>query len=105
MVFGSLQSTSGLICLLIGAYIDNEIVDLYLIEKDVDLSTLKLQEEEVSEVKCIFILKKYSIIIWTHQDIHYTELEKMCLGSDPTLVHFYQPSYGQLFVELRKRYK
>lgn len=37
-----------------GKYIDNELVDVYLIERDVDLATLTLQKEEVSEVKCIF---------------------------------------------------
>lgn len=37
----------------LGKYIDNELVDLYLVEKDVNLSDLKLQEEEVSDAKCI----------------------------------------------------
>jgi hypothetical protein len=39
----------------IGKYIDNELVDVYLVEKDVKLSDLKLQVEEVSDAKCILI--------------------------------------------------
>jgi len=73
-----------------GKYIDNELVDVYLIQMDVDLTTLTLQEEEVSEVKYV----------------HYSELEKMILNNDPTIVPVRNPDYAELFfAELRKRLK
>jgi isopentenyl-diphosphate delta-isomerase type 1 len=36
-----------------GAFIDNEINDVFLIEKDLSLSEIHLQKEEVSEIKWI----------------------------------------------------
>eukprot|EP01111_Echinosteliopsis_oligospora_P011404 TRINITY_DN3758_c0_g1_i1.p1 TRINITY_DN3758_c0_g1~~TRINITY_DN3758_c0_g1_i1.p1 ORF type:complete len:135 (+),score=16.87 TRINITY_DN3758_c0_g1_i1:106-510(+) len=53
-----------------GKYIDNELVDIYLVQMDVDLSTLKLQVEEVSDVKYV----------------HWTELKRMVQNKDPAIV-------------------
>ena len=50
--------------------IENEITDVYLLKKDIDISNLKLQPEEVSEVK------------W----FSYGEFKKMVLEDDPNLV-------------------
>lgn len=50
--------------------LDNELIDVYLIKKDVDIEELKLQEEEVSDVK------------W----FSYDEFRKMVLEDDENLV-------------------
>lgn len=50
--------------------IENEITDVYLIKKDIDISNLKLQEEEVSCVK------------W----FSYEEFKKMVIEEDESLV-------------------
>lgn len=50
--------------------IENEITDVYLIKKDIAVSNLKLQEEEVSEVK------------W----FSYEEFKKMVIEKDENLV-------------------
>ena len=36
-----------------GTYVDNEIQDVYLVRKDVDVSNMRIQKEEVAEVKFI----------------------------------------------------
>ncbi len=63
-----------------GAYINNEINPVYLVEKDIDLSRVKLQEEEVTEIK------------W----IPWQELEKKILANDPTFVS-HPEEYRKLF--------
>ena len=50
--------------------IDKELIDVYLMKKDVDIKNLKLQEEEVSDVK------------W----FSYEEFKKMVLADDENLV-------------------
>lgn len=50
--------------------IDNELIDVYLMKKEVDIKNLKLQEEEVSDVK------------W----FSYEEFKKMVLEDDENLV-------------------
>lgn len=50
--------------------IENEITDVYLIERNVDITELRLQEEEVSEIK------------W----FSYESFKKMVLENDETLV-------------------
>lgn len=50
--------------------IENEITDVYLIKRDIDISNLKLQEEEVSSVK------------W----FSYKEFKKMVIENDKNLV-------------------
>lgn len=50
--------------------IENEITDVYLIQKDIEIQNLKLQEEEVAEVK------------W----FSYEEFKKMVMENDENLV-------------------
>lgn len=50
--------------------LDNEITDVYLMQKDIDISNLKLQAEEVSKVK------------W----FSYDEFKKMVMENDENLV-------------------
>lgn len=50
--------------------IENEITDVYLIQKNIDITELKLQEEEVSDVK------------W----FSYESFQKMVMENDKTLV-------------------
>lgn len=50
--------------------IENEITDVYLLQKDIDIQDLNLQEEEVSEVK------------W----FSYEEFQKMVMENDENLV-------------------
>ncbi len=44
-----------------GSYIDNEIQDVFLIKKDLNLADLTLQEEEVSEVAWMPVEKLYEL--------------------------------------------
>ena len=69
-------------------YINNEFSDVYLLTQDLDLSKIKIQAEEVSEVKFV----------------HYTELERMIDSDDDTFVK--RPEeYQKLFKILYKRFK
>jgi isopentenyl-diphosphate delta-isomerase type 1 len=45
-----------------GTFINNEFNDVYLIKKDLDISTIKLQKEEVSEVKWFSISEMKDIL-------------------------------------------
>lgn len=69
-----------------GTYIGNHFNDSFLVEKDIDLSLLKLQPEEVSEVKII----------------HFTELEKQITEKHPELAQ--HPEYEKLFPILHQRH-
>jgi len=69
-----------------GNFIDNEFVDIYLLNKDVDISILVLQEEEVSGIR----------------KIQYKELEKMVDNNDKTIVN-HKDMYSNLFRVLRQR--
>jgi len=72
-----------------GKYINKEWIDVYLVELDVDLSSLILQESEVSAVK------------W----ISCRDLVKAFQSNDSAFVpcHTTGP-YGQLFEIIQKRY-
>lgn len=61
-------------------YIDNEISDVYLVKKDIDLKDLKMQKEEVAELKFI----------------HYKDLKKRILAKDNTIVE-HTEMYNKLF--------
>jgi len=68
-----------------GAFINNEIDDVYLVHLDLDLSKLKLQEDEVSEVKLI----------------HYKDLESEINEKDKKFVP-HEKEYAELFKKLNK---
>ena len=48
-----------------GKFLDNMFYDVYLLEKDIDISTLKLQKEEVKDIQYIDFreYEKWLIII------------------------------------------
>jgi isopentenyldiphosphate isomerase len=68
-------------------FIDNEFADIYLINKNINISDLFLQKEEVSEAKFV----------------HYKELEKMVKNSDKSLIEL-DEIYYKLFEILDKRF-
>ena len=68
-----------------GAYIDNEIHDVYLVRTDLDISDITIQEEEVAEVKFI----------------NFQELKKKVLDGDNDFVP-HQEEYKKLFEHLEK---
>lgn len=70
-----------------GAYVNNEVNDVYLLKLDIDASKLQLQTEEVSEAKFI----------------PYEELEKIITNNDKNFVA-HPDEYKNLFQELHKRY-
>ncbi len=67
-----------------GTFINNEIKDVYLFKKDVLLSDIFLQKEEVEEVKFI----------------HFLELEKLINKKDKTFVP-HKKEYKKLFALLK----
>lgn len=69
-------------------YINNEISPVYVIRKDLDISQIKLQEEEVAEVKFITVL----------------ELKNLVDNQDPTFVP-HAEEYKLLFDYLDKNKK
>lgn len=69
-----------------GTFINNEFHDVYLIVKDIGISELTLQDEEVSEVK---------LIPWK-------ELRKLIADKDASFVR-HDEEYGRLFEELERR--
>jgi len=71
-----------------GTYINNEFNDIFLMRRDIDISTLTLQESEVEEVKLIF----------------WRDFQKMVLEKDPTLVD-HSEEYALLFDFLEKNFK
>jgi len=70
-----------------GKFLDNQFYDVYLIEMDLDINSLKLQEEEVSEVK----------------NIYYKEFENMIKNKDKDIVN-HPEEWKKLFEILHKKY-
>jgi len=70
-----------------GTFINGGVYDEYLLKIDLDLSNLKLQKEEVSDVKFI----------------NYVELEELVKNGDPTIVP-HPNSYSRIFKIVHKRY-
>ena len=70
-----------------GNFLDNQFYDVYLIEMDLDINTLKLQAEEVSEVK----------------NIYYKDFEKMIENKDQDIVN-HPEEWKKLFEILHERY-
>ncbi len=70
-----------------GTFINNEFNDVYLLKTDLDLAKVKLQKEEVSEIKFI----------------PFAELEKIINSGDENFVPHPQ-EYKKLFEELHRRY-
>ncbi len=64
-----------------GKLINNEIIDVFLISKNVNIEDLKLQKEEVSEIKYISLkdfekmVKEDSAELVEHKELHYKLLE------------------------------
>lgn len=69
-------------------FFNNSFYDEYLLVKDLDIDNLKLQEEEVSEVKWVSL----------------EELEYAVNSNDPNFVP-HPSSYPKLFKILRKKFK
>ena len=70
-----------------GKFLDNQFYDVYLIEMDLDINSLKLQQEEVSEVK----------------NIYYKDFEKMIQNKDKDIVN-HPEEWKNLLEILHKRY-
>lgn len=70
-----------------GKFLDNQIYDVYLIEMDLDISSLKLQKEEVSEVK----------------NIYYKDFETMINNKDKDIVN-HPEEWQKLFKILHRKY-
>ncbi|MEK7187714.1 MAG: NUDIX domain-containing protein [Patescibacteria group bacterium] len=70
-----------------GTFINNEFNDVYMVQKDIDISQLSLQEEEVAEVRFISFL----------------ELERAIESKDGNFVSHFQ-EYPKLFSELHRRF-
>jgi isopentenyldiphosphate isomerase len=70
-----------------GKFLNNEFNDVYLVSRDVDLSTVKLQTEEVDEVR------------W----VRFSELEKRVLADDISVVP-HKDEYPKLFAVLHQRF-
>lgn len=68
-------------------YWNREFNNVYLVRRDVDLAKLRLQKEEVTEVR------------W----VHFKELEKLIDARDPQFVP-HEQEYKKLFALLHKRY-
>lgn len=71
-----------------GKFLDNQFYDVYLIEMDLDIENLKLQEEEVSEVK----------------NIYYKDFEKMVKNKNEDIVN-HPEEWEKLFKILHDRYE
>ena len=71
-----------------GKFLDNQFYDVYLIEMDLDIENLKLQEEEVSEVK----------------NIYYKDFEKMVKNKNEDIVN-HPEEWEKLFEILHDRYE
>lgn len=70
-----------------GEFFDNQFYDVYLIEMDLDINSLKIQEEEVSEVK----------------NIYYKDFETMIKNKDKDIVN-HPEEWKRLFEILHERY-
>ncbi|MCI8396281.1 MAG: NUDIX domain-containing protein [Clostridia bacterium] len=70
-----------------GKFLDNQFYDVYLIELDLDINNLKLQKDEVSEVK----------------NIYYKDFEQMIMDKNKDIVN-HPEEWKYLFKILHKRY-
>lgn len=70
-----------------GKFLDNQFYDVYLVEMDLDINNLKLQKEEVSEVK----------------NIYYKDFETMIKNKDKDIVN-HPEEWKKLFEILYKKY-
>jgi len=70
-----------------GNFLDNQFFNVYLVEMDLDINKLKLQEDEVSEVK----------------NIHYKEFEKMIKEKSNEIVS-HPEAWEKLLQILHQRY-
>lgn len=70
-----------------GNFIDNQFLDVFFIEMEFDIEKLKLQKEEVSEIK----------------KVHYKDFEKMVDGHSEDLVPFFH-GWRQLCDILNEKY-
>lgn len=70
-----------------GKFLDNQFYDVYLIELDLDINSLKLQKDEVSEVK----------------NIYYKDFEQMIIDRNKDIVN-HPEEWKKLFEVLHKRY-
>lgn len=70
-----------------GNFLDNQFYDVYIVEMDLDIEKLKLQEEEVSEVK----------------NIYYKDFEQMIKSEDKDIV-YHPEEWKNLFRILHERY-
>lgn len=70
-----------------GKFLDNQFYDVYLVEMDLDIKSLKLQEDEVSEVK----------------NIYYKDFEKMIENKNKDIVN-HPEEWNNLFKILHERY-
>ncbi len=68
-----------------GTFVNNEFKDVYLLRKDLDITTLKLQTEEVSTVKFV----------------HFAELEEL-ISKHPSDFVPHQEIYQKLFAFLKE---
>lgn len=68
-------------------FIDNQFLDVYLLEMDLDINKLVLQAEEVSEIK----------------NVHYTDFEQMVNSGSEEIVSF-TAGWKKLCEILHKRY-
>lgn len=68
-------------------YIDNEIIDVYLVKKDINLKDLTIQKEEVSEIKLI----------------PYNELKNKVINKDNSIVE-HTEMYNKLFSFLENKF-
>jgi isopentenyldiphosphate isomerase len=63
-------------------YIDNELIDVFIVKKDIDIKDLKMQKEEVSAVKFVQYKELEKMIKSDSSDIvEHTEMYKK-LGSE-----------------------
>ena len=62
-----------------GAFVDNEISDVYLVKKDRAISEMRIQKEEISEVKWIPVDILKEVLASERQDFapHKEEYEKL----------------------------
>lgn len=70
-----------------GTFIDNEFNDVYLVQKDIKISDIKMRSEEVEDIKYI----------------HFFELEKLVSTKDKNLV-LHIDEYGKLFKILHEKF-
>lgn len=70
-----------------GKFLDNQFYDVYLVEMDLDITKLKLQKEEVSEIK----------------NIHYKDFEQMIKNKNEDIVN-HPEEWKKLLEILHEKY-